>query len=96
MTNRCVVIYYAWSACAFRAGIECWHCSYYDAWLLSVSSQVQVSAESYNRLLYKIAAFRRDINGTSTTERPFGTNREEKRISSFLQVSISSRYDLSY
>ena len=45
--------------------------------------------------LYKCAALWRAVYGTFGTERPLGTIREEKGISSRFRVSISSRYDLS-
>ena len=45
--------------------------------------------------LYKCSALWMAVNGPSANERPPGTIREEKGISSRFRVSISSRYDLS-
>ena len=70
----------------------------YDAWLPNVSLQVRVSAGSPSGLawsLYKCAALWRAVYGPSSIERPLGTIREEKGISSRFRVSISSQYDLS-
>ena len=66
--------------------------------LPSVISQVRVPAGSPSGLawsLYKCSALWRAVYGLSATERPLGTIREEKGISSWFRVSISSRYDLS-
>ena len=71
----------------------------FDTWLPSVSLQIRVSNGSpYSGLawsLYKCAALCRAVFGSSATERPLWTIREEKGISSRFQVSISWRYDLS-
>ena len=45
--------------------------------------------------LYKCAALYRAVYGAFATENPLGTIRKGKGISSRLQVSISSRSDLS-
>ena len=63
----------------------------FDAWLPSVSLQVRVSAGSRSWLawlLYKCAALWKAVYGPSATERPQGTIREEKGISSRFRGSI--------
>ena len=70
----------------------------YDAWFPSVRLQVWVYAGSPCGVawsLYTCVALWRAVYGPSATERPLGTIYEENGISSRLQVSVLTRYDLS-
>ena len=76
---------------------RCLEVIYYDTWLPIVSSQVRAGSPSELAWsLYKSAALWSAAYGPSAAKRPLGTIREEVGMSSCFQVSISSRYDLSY
>ena len=80
-TGTCArIVYYARAAQAFSAGIKCRHCSGYDAWLSSVKSHRFIHTTGLAWSLYTCAALGRAVYGASATERPLGTDREEKGI----------------